>query len=71
MDLNRFSARPPIQRLLSQVTPKSRLLHTSEWRVRMEITPAVHSDLAGLNCGRDSVRTADVISEDCGAEAVF
>lgn len=71
MDLNRLSARPPIQRLLSQITTKPGLLHASEWRVRMKITPAVHSDLARLNCGRDSMRTTDVIGEDCSAEAVF
>lgn len=71
MNADRLTIRPTIQRLLPQVTTKPGLLHTSEWRVRMKIAPAIDSDLASFNCRCDSVRTADVIGKDGGAEPVF
>lgn len=69
--LDRFRRKPPIERLLAHVPPKPRLLHAAKRRVRVQQPPAVNRDLATLQRRRDALRTADVVGEDGGAEAVL
>jgi hypothetical protein len=69
--LDSFNSSPTLKGLLTHVSSKSTLLHTSERNIGTQHRPRIDSHLARLKFLSHTVSTINIVGEDSSTEAMM